>query len=248
MPYISFVLAHPSQSKVAMILVNASLKITRSPFRPAGRLAICLWLVAAAGQGDILPRLNRGESLKIAAIGTSLTAEAAERPNPWFDQMGAWLNTQYPGKVTLDNEAVQGAASQSTSTTYALGGLDQLTKALANNPDAIFIEFAMNDAVASFGISQQMSKDNLQTMIDRINAWAVKEHKSVDIVIQTMNNEGGGSSGSRPNLPWPGAQARAARRIWCWRRRRGRCCWGVPLPPPRTFAPWPCRFCAIASS
>jgi acyl-CoA thioesterase-1 len=82
-----------------------------------------------------------------------------------------------------------------------LGGLDQLTKALANKPDAIFIEFTMNDAVARFGISEQMSKDNLQTMINRINTWAAEEHKSVDIVIQTMNNEGGGATGARPNLP-----------------------------------------------
>ena len=143
-----------------------------------------------------MPRLNRGENLTIAAIGTSLTVIT-----PWFGQMGTWLNTQYPGKVTLFNEAVSGSASKYTPTyTSPDSGLDvQLGKALAQNPDAIFIEFAVNDAYPPYGISVQMSKDNLQAMIDQINAWGASHGKTVDIVVQTMNNLS--PSSVNPDLP-----------------------------------------------
>jgi acyl-CoA thioesterase I len=151
--------------------------------------AFFLGLVAANSYGvaGILSRLNQGESLTISAIGTSLTAGGA-----WLDPMGAWLNSKYPGKVTLDNEAISGSASPS--------GIDvQLPAALQHNPDAIFIEFAINDASTDLNIPLETSKANLQTMINAIRDWAAGKHKAVDIIIQTMNNEPW--SGVRPNLP-----------------------------------------------
>jgi lysophospholipase L1-like esterase len=147
----------------------------------------CACLVTATAQADIVPRLNEGESLKIAAIGTSLT-------NPdhsyWFGRMGTWLNTLYPGQVTLDNQAISGSNSFS--------GLNvQLPNALARDPDAIFIEFAINDAYTPYGISQQTSAANLQALITQIDTWATSRQKDVDIVVQTMNNT---VNTNRPNL------------------------------------------------
>lgn len=150
--------------------------------------ALGLWLVAASGQAAILSKLNDGQSLTIAALGTSLTDASY---SAWFGQMGDWLNSQYPGKVTLDNEGIGGSNSFS-------GLSPQLPNALAHNPDAIFIEFAVNDAWTSYDISPQTSKANLQTMIDEIRTWSADNHKSVDIIVQTMNNDP--SSSNRPNL------------------------------------------------
>jgi lysophospholipase L1-like esterase len=135
--------------------------------------------------------------MTITAIGTSLTNASF---GSWFGQMGAWLESEYPSQVTLFNEAIPSSASKYTTTYTSPGsGLDvQLANALAHNPDAVFIEFGMNDAYTPYGISVQMSKDNLQAMIDQIHTWASSRSKSVDIVIQTMNNDGGSSL--RPNL------------------------------------------------
>lgn len=148
--------------------------------------AFCLYLASATAQAAIVPRLNSGQSLTISAIGTSETALS-----PWLGVLGDWLNGKYPGKVTLDNEAISGSESSSGINT-------QLPAALTHNPDAIFIEFAINDAAVGYAESVQTSKDHLQTMIDTINAYAASNKKSVDIVIQTTNNDP--YSGYRPNL------------------------------------------------
>jgi acyl-CoA thioesterase I len=152
--------------------------------------------ISSPSQGAVLPRLERGESLTICAIGTSLTGDyydpesKSSKRSAWFPLMGQWLNTLYPHKVTLFNEGIGSAASKYTATYKSPGsGLDvQLRRALAHTPDVIFIEFAINDAYEPYRISRQMSKDNLQAMIDQIDAWAISHHKTVDIVIQTMNN------------------------------------------------------------
>jgi lysophospholipase L1-like esterase len=150
-------------------------------------IALGLCFVATTTEAAILAKLNEGQSLTISAIGTSLTATGYSY---WFDQMGDWLDSQYPGTVSLANCAVCASASKYTARyTSPDSGLDvQLGNALSHNPDAVFIEFAMNDAYPQYGISQRMSKDNLQAMIDQINAWGTTHGKSVDIILQTMNN------------------------------------------------------------
>jgi lysophospholipase L1-like esterase len=156
-----------------------------------------------SGYGAIIPRLKHGENLKLAAIGTSLTSG-------WFEHTCEWLNTlPYKGKVTWSNHAVGGSASKTGKSDpgYHPGryGLLQLSDVLANeNPDAIFIEFAINDAFLPYHISNQASEENLQTMIDQINEWAKKQNqgkgKKVDIVVQTMNNCINDHAEKRPNL------------------------------------------------
>ena len=183
--------------------------------------ALCLCFVAANSQAAIIPRLNQGQHLNIAAIGTSLTDSAS---STWFADLGTWLNSKYPGQTTLDDEAVGFACSQTTSGTLTRSGLSpglstggpgQLDLALANNPDAIFIEFAMNDADVNFapsdpnqqpvGITPGMLRSNLQTMIDQINTWSSLNRAPgkppVEIIIMTMNNDSTGVNGARPNLP-----------------------------------------------
>jgi lysophospholipase L1-like esterase len=177
-------------------------------------LTACLWLVAATGHAAVLSRLEHGDSLTISVIGTSLSADGSHGGNGlWFNKLGTWLNAKYPGKVTMYNEAYGGAASQTTTGTYSRNGLSnqdggpgQLDYALKHKPDAVFIEFGMNDAVTKFvtltepvGITPTMLRNNLQTMIDRINNSALENGKPVDIVILTMNDET--ISGLRPDLP-----------------------------------------------
>ncbi len=171
-------------------------------------LAMSVWSLALAAEGGILSRLDQGESLTICAIGTSLTGDyydpdaKASAQSAWLSLMGKWLNALHPGKVMLHNEGIGGAASKYTASYKRPGsGLDvQLDKALAHNPDVLFIEFAPNDAYEPYGISPRMSRDNLQEMIDRTRAWAKSHHKNVEIVIQTMINAIGEHAATRPNL------------------------------------------------
>lgn len=177
-------------------------------FRPIF-LSTALFLAALSAQSAIIPRLKHGENLRLAAIGTSLT-DKGHNNKGWFEHTCDWLNEQpYKGKVTCSNHAVGGSASKTVRSDpgYHPGryGLLQLNDVLANeNPDAVFIEFAINDAFTPYHISEQESKDNLQTMINQINKWAGKQNqgkgKKVDIVVQTMNNCINGHADSRPNL------------------------------------------------
>jgi acyl-CoA thioesterase I len=144
-----------------------------------------------AAQGTVIQRLEQGDHLNIAAIGTSLT-DANFNAQNWFAQTGAWLSSKYPGQVTLSNRAVSGTASVNLPQySRPHGGTWQLEQVLANdNPDAIFMEFAINDAYKLFNISPAASANNLKTLIDRVNTWATSRGKSVDVIVQTMNNTG----------------------------------------------------------
>jgi lysophospholipase L1-like esterase len=81
------------------------------------------------------------------------------------------------------------------------------TKVLAQHPDTVFIEFAMNDAFLYSDGTPQLSVDqakaNLNAMIDAILA----QNPQAEIILQTMNTVWDSPTGSnqsaalRPNLP-----------------------------------------------
>jgi prepilin-type N-terminal cleavage/methylation domain-containing protein len=146
---------------------------------------------AMAAQGAVIPRLDRGESLNIVAIGTSLTAGITSDPN-WFSLMGAWLSERYPGRVRVTNRAVSGTTSANLPQFgRPYGGPWQLNQALSNdNPDVLFVEFAINDAAKLFNISVAESRNNLKSLITTAKTWATSHGKNLDIIVQTMNNTG----------------------------------------------------------
>jgi len=155
-------------------------------------------------RGAILERLKNGENLTVAAIGTSLTSV---NWGYWLQPTGDWLDGQgFPGKVTLANRAVCGSASKhEPGTPEYRDGMNQLADMLVqDNPDVVFIEFGINDAYLQYKISKQASRANLQSMIDRIRAWAAKQNqgkgKNVEIVVQTMNNCVNAHADQRPEL------------------------------------------------
>jgi lysophospholipase L1-like esterase len=153
-------------------------------------LALLVCFMTATAQGTVIQRLERGDHLNIVAIGTSLTATSFNAQN-WFAQAGAWLQTKYPGQVTLSNRAVSGEISAILPPRWTQGGPWQLEQVLANdNPDVVFIEFAINDAYKAVNFTPAVSANNLKTLIDRINTWAANRSKAVDIIVQTMNNTG----------------------------------------------------------
>ena len=144
---------------------------------------------------QLINNLLAGKNQTVATYGTSLT-----RPAEWPDQLNTWFATEFPGQVQLINRGIPSSSSQNADPFFdALANLD--ARVLSNNPDAVFIEFAVNDALSGNNISLQQSRDNLNTMIDRILAG----HPDREIILMTMNPAWDppgqfGAGSARPNL------------------------------------------------
>jgi acyl-CoA thioesterase-1 len=131
---------------------------------------------ARCAPSQLIRNLEAGESQTVVTYGTSLTRSA------WPDQLSAWFETEFPGQVQLLNRGIPSMSSQNTNPFFdALARLDTLV--LSQSPDTVFLEFAVNDALVDRNISLQQSRDNLNTMIDRILAGDPDR----EIILMTMN-------------------------------------------------------------
>jgi len=123
--------------------------------------------------------LKSGKKVTIVTMGTSLTAGAGSWPDVMLKD---WLDQQWPGQVTVFNEAVSGSASSAGPGDQS--GLAVLPKVIAHQPDVVFIEFAINDAYLPYNISVANSQNNVGTMIEAILAARPK----AEVILQTMNS------------------------------------------------------------
>lgn len=83
----------------------------------------------------LINNLTDGKAQTIVVFGTSLTQSGA-----WSGQMKTGLDAVFPGKTTLLNTTGSGRNSK-------WGIANVATEVIAKNPDTVFIEFAVNDAV-----------------------------------------------------------------------------------------------------
>lgn len=120
---------------------------------------------------QVAVRLAQGESLRIALYGTSLSAFG-----PWTTQLKEELNYRYPGRVQWINASGSGKYS-----TWGVANLEK--RVLAQKPDAVFLEFGVNDAVARFHCPVWKAKQNLEKMVARIRATSPQ----TEIVLLTTN-------------------------------------------------------------
>ncbi len=133
-------------------------------------------------------RLQAGRPQTIVFYGTSLTAGGA-----WTTQVTAVLEQRFPGLVTTFNGAGPGRHSG-----WGCENLDE--RVLAHAPDVVFLEFAVNDAVARFQLTPAQARANLNAMIDRMLA----ARPDCEIILQVMNpviDRPQGHDGWRPTLP-----------------------------------------------
>jgi lysophospholipase L1-like esterase len=119
----------------------------------------------------LIDNLRAGRSQHLITYGTSLTADG-----DWVNQLRVALMLRFPGQVGVTNSGQSGMAS-----TWGLANLDE--RVVARNPDAVFIEFGINDAYTPYKISVAQSRKNLETMIDRI----LTRHAECQIIPMTMN-------------------------------------------------------------
>jgi lysophospholipase L1-like esterase len=123
------------------------------------------------GTSQMVQELEAGEKQTIVTYGTSLTKVGA-----WSDQLRAVLEQNYPGQVTLINSAQGGSNS-----VWGRKSFDE--KVIQKHPDTVFIEFAINDSVASRKVSISDARENLEDMIDRL----LKSNPNCEIILMTMN-------------------------------------------------------------
>lgn len=115
-------------------------------------------------------KLENNHPQTIVAYGTSLTN--------WHlaDELRDLLQSKYPGLVNFINSGMPGACSKE--------GIDYLQDYVTDyNPDAVFIEFAINDAYVQYAIPLEMSRMLLNQMIDGI----LSHNANCEIILMTMN-------------------------------------------------------------
>ncbi|OGJ93744.1 MAG: hypothetical protein A2487_14840 [Candidatus Raymondbacteria bacterium RifOxyC12_full_50_8] len=106
----------------------------------------------------LIGNLKLGHAQTMVTYGTSITAGGI-----YQHQLDSICAIQYPGHLTIVNSGGSGMNSR-----WGITNLDNYV--LACHPDAVFIEFAINDAAHTIVMSVDSSKINLNTMIDRILA------------------------------------------------------------------------------
>ncbi len=132
---------------------------------------------AVGRTSQLMKNLEAGEKQTVVVYGTSLTAGGQ-----WVIDMKTWLEDRHPDLVTVVNSGLPGQASNT-----ALAHVE--TRVFAHKPDAVFIEFAINDAFAfdadhlDHGISLEKSRANLNQLIDLIR----RSNPVAEIILQTMN-------------------------------------------------------------
>lgn len=135
-------------------------------------LAMLASVTASGSQPKLrlISNLKSGKKQVIVAYGTSLTANGA-----WVKQLDNALEKQYPGLATVVNSGGSGKWSK-----WGIENLD--ARVIRKKPDAVFLEFCINDSVARFKCPVAQSKANLETMIRRI----LKGNPKCDIILMTM--------------------------------------------------------------
>lgn len=133
-------------------------------------------LIASTGlsqttfKSQFVVNLEAGKPQVIVTYGTSLTAGGA-----WVGQLTSALNEKFPGLATVVNSGMSGQWSH-----WGVRSID--ANVVKKKPDAVFIEFSINDSVARFNCSVEQAKTNLETMVTAI----IKGNPASEIILMTM--------------------------------------------------------------
>ncbi|MDR1963730.1 MAG: SGNH/GDSL hydrolase family protein, partial [Planctomycetaceae bacterium] len=115
------------------------------------------------GVGNVLEKLNKGETVKIAYLGGSITAA-----NGWRPKTTEWFKTTFPkAKIEEIHAAIGGTGSN-------LGVFRVRRDVLRFQPDLLFVEFAVNDGGES--------PENIWRSMEGIVRQTWKTNPKIDIV------------------------------------------------------------------
>jgi len=136
------------------------------------------------GYGSLVKNLKAGRDQVALFVGTSLTAGCS-----WPTALQSALANKYEGRLIISNRAIAATASNSGVSHIA----DWLKE---DHPDAVFIEYGINDAWLPASISLDQSRANLDTMVAAIH----KANADADIILLTMDNPIDRHLAARPDV------------------------------------------------
>ena len=133
---------------------------------------------------DVRQRKNRTQ------VGYDTSRDRLGNGLLWVEKVDTELNKEYDGKLTVDNRGGSGRNSQWGSNNFA-------DSVLTVNPDAVIIEFSVNDAVTRFDISPEQSMKNTDWMIRKVKE---QNPKAEVILLAVSSNPVGKEGEKRPEL------------------------------------------------
>jgi acyl-CoA thioesterase-1 len=150
-------------------------------------LIIALIPSIVVAQTQLIKNLRAGKKQILVVYGTSLTA--GEGGRAWVDSVNIGLNKKYGNNLTVIN-----AAKSAMWSGWGVQHLDD--SVISKKPDAVLIEFGMNDAYLPYKTSVALARLNLNYMIDRIRLY----NPGCEVILQVMNIAINKHAEARPNL------------------------------------------------
>ncbi|MBC7401078.1 MAG: SGNH/GDSL hydrolase family protein [Mucilaginibacter sp.] len=142
---------------------------------------------AAFSQSKLVKNLAAGKPQILVTYGTSLTAAVGGKA--WVFSVDSALNKKYNGLLKTINSA--------RSAMWSTWGVEHLEDSvLKKKPDAVLIEFSMNDAFIAYNTSVEVARLNLNYMIDRIKLY----NPDCEVILQTMDIALDAHGTARPDL------------------------------------------------
>lgn len=141
-----------------------------------------------SSQTQLVKDLKAGKERTLIVYGTSIT-KLGNGPL-WVKQVGEELNTKYNNRLTVLNKGGSGRNSEWAANNYA-------DSVLVNKPDAVIIEFSVNDAVTRFDISPEQAVKNTEYLIRKVK----EQNSDAEVILLVVStNPIGEAAEKRPNL------------------------------------------------
>lgn len=153
----------------------------------AATIMLLLLSGAALAQTSLIRNLKAGKPQVLVVYGTSLSS--APGGKAWVDSVTNNLNLKYADKLCTYNSGRSGKWS-----TWAVQLLED--SVIKKNPDAVLIEFGINDAFLEYKTSVDVARLNLEFMINRIRL----QNSKCEVILQIMNMPVAVHAERRPNL------------------------------------------------
>lgn len=150
-------------------------------------LIILLISANSFSQLKLVQNLQKGKDQLVVVYGTSLSSGGHGKA--WMGEVARQFNEKYGNHLKYCLAGKGGMWS-----TWGVQHLED--SVISKNPDAVIMEFGINDAFEKYKTSPELAKLNLEYMIDRIQL----NNPDCDIILQVMNMPVGKSAGFRPNL------------------------------------------------
>lgn len=146
-----------------------------------------LFTVKSQAQTVLVKNLAAGRLQTLVVYGTSLSAGPGGQA--WVDSVETALNNRYQHHLKVYNSGKSGMWS-----TWGVQHLED--SVISKKPDAVLMEFSMNDALLDYQTSVQLSMLNLNFMIDRIKLY----NPNCEVILQIMNIPVNQHGEKRPHL------------------------------------------------